>query len=300
LERKFIFEIKEDYANKTVKEYARQRLGFSSRLLKKLKQTPNGILVNNQPVFVTHVLKGGDVLEFRLPDEEGSARVTPTPGALDIIFEDEDLLVVNKPAPLPVHPTKGHETDTLANIVAYYYATQNINMVFRCVNRIDSGTTGVVILAKNAFIHEALQKQQETGRLLKEYLAIVEGNAPSNGEVNAPIAKIPAPTIARQVSNEGQQAITRFTRLQSRNGLSLLLLQPITGRTHQIRVHMAHIGLPLLGDWLYGTERADITRPALHCHKMSIDHPITKERLAFAAPIPADFKRFFPSADTQR
>ena len=272
-----------------VKEYARRVMGVSGNLLKHTKQS-GGIFVNGEPCFVVRQLQPGDRIALVIENGAASPNVFPRPGELDIVYEDEDILVLNKPAPLPVHPSKGHVDDSLANRVAAYYAAQGQGYVTRIVTRLDSGTSGLMVLAKHAYAHDALQKQLH-GPFIREYLAVVRGR-PENpeGTVNAPIARAEGATILRVVDGTGKPAVTHYKTVRAVGDMALLRLRLETGRTHQIRVHMAYIGHPLVGDFLYGSEDARIDRSALHSCFISFEHPLSRRRMEFEQPLPEDMR----------
>ncbi len=272
-----------------VKHYARAVLGISSNLLKRIKMSA-GILVNGKSEYVIKQLKGGDKLTLIIENGQSSPNVYAKAGDVDIVYQDDDILVVNKQAPLPVHPSKGHVDDSLANRVTAYFAAQGQTYTTRIVTRLDSGTSGLMVLAKHALAHDRLQKQLHSG-FVRQYLAVVQGELQrQNGTVNAPISREPGPSIKRIISADGQSAVTHFQKMKSINGRTLVSLRLETGRTHQIRVHMAHIGFPLVGDFLYGSEHSDIKRAALHSCHMEFMHPISGELMVFDCPLPPDMQ----------
>ncbi|MBC8536506.1 RluA family pseudouridine synthase [Feifania hominis] len=282
--------------------YLRERLALSSALLARLKQSERGILLNGRRATVRAVLHAGDVLELELERaDSASPNIIPAEGELDIVYEDEDLLILNKPARIPVHPSQGHYGDSLANIAVYHYARRGQNFVFRPVNRLDRGTSGLMAVAKNAYCHERLIASLHTG-LRREYLAIACGRfAQRTGVIDAPIARAPGSVLRREVSPSGDPARTHYEVLAERGAFTLLRLRLETGRTHQIRVHLAHMGHPLVGDFLYGEEnRALIDRTALHAAALSLTQPITGRALAFRAPLPADMLRLWRACDKER
>ena len=273
---------------KTVKDVARSLLSLSSTRLKKAKRVPGGVRVNGQNVFVTHVVRAGDEVSI-LIEQEGavSVGVVPTPGEVDVVYEDEYLLVLNKPANMPVHPSAGHYDDSLANRCAARFGG-----VFRPVNRLDAGTSGLMVAARDAHVHALLCKALHTGDFERRYLAVAEGVfAEKQGVVDAPIARVEGSAIKRCVSPDGQRAVTHYRVLRNNSRFSLVELTLETGRTHQIRVHMAHLGYPLAGDFLYGTEdKALIGRAALHAFHLRLTHPITGQTLEFERELPEDMR----------
>ena len=300
MERILEYKVLPEDNGRPVRDILRLRLDLSSTLVKRLKHRENGILLNGRPVRTNQKAAGGDRLTVLLEDADAcSQNVVPTPGELDILFEDQDLLVVDKPAGVPVQPSPGHYADSLGNILVWHYQQLGQSFTFRPVNRLDKGTSGVMAVAKNAYIHDALRRQMAQGLLKKEYLALAEGRLqPPDGVIDAPIARKPGSVLLREVRPEGAQAVTAYRTVAAGQTLSLVRLSPATGRTHQIRVHLAHLGHPLLGDFLYGTERPDlISRPALHACSLSLLHPITGEALCWEAPLPEDMARLSPQIE---
>ena len=271
----------------------RGELGISHTLLKRIKTYPGGIRLDGQPVHVDARARAGAVLEVLLePATATSPGVEPVEGPLDIVYEDEDLLVLNKPAGIPVHPSSGHLRDSLANFAAWHFARRGESLVFRPVNRLDKCTSGLLTVAKSAYVQEHLRRQRESGLLVREYLAVAEGRpAPSQGTVDVPIARLPGSVLRRQVDPAGQRAITHYRTEAAGASFSLLRLVLDTGRTHQIRVHMAYLGHPLAGDFLYGTEGSGgMTRTALHAAVLRLRQLSTGRPLSFAVPLPADME----------
>ena len=282
-----------------------QALGISSRTLSLLKQKENGITVNGEKVTVRYILKDGDRLRLDFSDPEGNDHITPTPLPLHILYEDDALIAVNKSGDMPTHPSHGHHGDTLANALAYYFAHrgEGAPFVFRPVNRLDRTTSGVVLLAKNRYAADALrQALSESGE--KEYTAIVCGAPePDSGLIDQNIRRTAESIIFRCTcpENEGKVARTEYTVIKrfSRSGkpLAVLSLHPLTGRTHQLRVHCRHMGAPICGDGLYGGDvylpPEDMPkRTLLHASRLFFTHPFTKEKITFAAPLPEDFSAF--------
>lgn len=275
--------------------------GFSKHILTTMKRAEHAILLNGHPAFGRTVLKEGDVLRILVPEENGAAdngsaaSIIPVQLPLDILYEDEDILVLNKPADMPVHPSAGNYENTLANGVAWYYKQQGGNFVYRCINRLDRDTTGVLVLAKNPLSGALLSAQMKQRQIRRTYLALTDGIPPERGTVSAPIARMDDSVITREVNWEhGETAVTHYERLAVSNGYSLVELHLDTGRTHQIRVHMKYIGHPLIGDFLYHPDFRQIDRQALHAARLSFLHPIKKEPLVFTAPLPPDMQALFP------
>lgn len=290
MNRTLVFEITEDYASIFAFFQAHH---FPRRISIQLKQNPGRVVLNGADAMLKTPLKPGDTLRLQIMEEEGSA-IVPTPMKLDIVFEDADILVLNKPARMPTHPSLQHYEDTLANGLMHYYADEDSPFVFRCMNRLDRDTSGLTVIAKNPYSSAMLQRQAKSRELHRTYLAIVEGALNDMGVIDAPIGRIRDSVILRGIDYEnGQPAMTHYTCLEQKNGLSLASIQLKTGRTHQIRVHMASIGHPLPGDFLYNPENQMISRQALHSHRLDFRHPVTEEPLAFVVPMPDDMHRLF-------
>lgn len=265
--------------------------GYSSTVIRRLKQTENGICKNGIWARVYEPLAPGDILTLVLREEASSENIVSSPLPLPIVYEDEDLMVINKPAGMPIHPSQGNYDNTLANACAYYFQQKNEPFVYRCINRLDRDTTGLLILAKNLYSASILSGMSERREIHREYLALAEGFVPDAGTIEAPIARVPGSTIERTVDFEnGEYACTHYKRLAYKNGYSLVSLKLDTGRTHQIRVHMKHIGHPLPGDFLYNPDYSVISRQALHSWCLSFAHPVTGEALSFTAPLPDDMR----------
>mgnify|MGYP000252042701 CR=1 FL=1 len=249
---------------------------------------------NGQPLKKNYKLVGGEAVTVQLPELK-EVDLKPENIPLDIVYEDEDLMVINKPAGMPIHPSMNNYDNTLANAVCHYYQTQGIPYTFRCVNRLDRDTTGLTILAKHLISSAILNSEVSVRGISREYLAIVKGFSEDEGTVNAPIGRKEGSTIERQIDVlHGETAITHYKRLAYQNGLSLISLKLETGRTHQIRVHMKSIGHPLIGDFLYNPDFTKINRQALHSYRLRFTHPVTKKPLVFTAPLPEDMQALFP------
>ena len=285
MEKRLNVTVPEGADGKTVKDVARSLLSLSSTRLKKAKKIEGGITVNGKSVFVTHRLQAGDALSIVI-EEEGavSENVVPVMGEMDVEYEDADIMVICKPANMPVHPSAGHYDDSLANRYAAKYGG-----VFRPVNRLDAGTSGLMVAAKDAHVHALLCKALHTGDFERRYLAVAEGAfEATEGTVDAPIARAEGSAIKREVRSDGQEAVTHY-RVKANNGrFSLVELLLETGRTHQIRVQFAGIGCPVTGDSLYGTGSPYILRHALHSWKTEFPHPMSGERITVTAPVPED------------
>lgn len=273
-------------------------LSYSQGLIAHLKRTPNGILKNQTWAYVRDTLTIGDTLTITLIEQEKSEQILPVPLPLKIIYEDADLMIIDKAANMPIHPSQGNYDNTLANAVAWHYKERGLPFVYRCINRLDKDTTGLLILAKNAYSAALLSNMVGNREIHRTYLAIASGHTEKSGIITAPIGRIAGSTIERGIDYEhGDNACTHYKTLTyntiQKNEYSLVSLKLETGRTHQIRVHMKHIGHPLPGDFLYNPDYSIIDRQALHSHQLSFVHPITKEELTFTSPLPDDMNRIF-------
>lgn len=272
----------------TIQKYLKSK-GFSSTVIRHLKETANGIQTNGVWARVHEPLKAGDVLILHLTEEESSENIVSTPLPLHIVYEDQDLLVINKSAGTPIHPSQGNYDNTLANACAYYFEQKGEPFTYRCINRLDRDTTGLLILARHAYSASLLSSMVAKREIHREYRAIVTGLLPEEGTVEAPIARVDGSTIEREVNFEtGEFARTHYKRLAYKNGYSLASLKLETGRTHQIRVHMNYIGHPLPGDFLYHPDYSVINRQALHSYRLTFTHPVTGVLMDFTAPLPQD------------
>ena len=273
----------------TVGEYLKKK-GYSRQIIIHLKKTEHGILQNGEWAYVRTPLVPGDVLKITLLEKSASEHILPVPMDPDIIYEDEDLLVVNKPFDMPVHPSIHNYDNTLANGMAYYFQQKGETFIFRCINRLDRDTTGLLILAKNALSASILSNDMKTRKIHRTYQAVVSRiPVPASGTIDAPIARKEDSAIERCVDFEkGEPAVTHYRTLETKENLALVELSLETGRTHQIRVHMQHIGCPLLGDYLYHPDFTLINRVALHSYSLTFDHPITGKSMYFCAPLPKD------------
>ena len=261
--------------------------------MRRAKALLGGILLDGAPVFTNAVARQGQVLAVDVGDAAGSEQIAPVPGPLTIVYEDQDLVILDKAGGVPVHPSQGHHGDTLANFLLAHYRDQGLTAAFHPVNRLDRGTSGLMAVAKHAHAHEGLQRQLQEGTLRRAYLAVCEGvPVPRRGCVEAPIARAPGSVLKREVNPQGAPTRTHYEVLATGRGRSLVALRLDTGRTHQIRVHMASLGCPLTGDFLYGYEdRSLISRPALHSAQLSLRQPVTGQELSFTLPLPEDMAR---------
>lgn len=275
----------------SINQILKQKFKISARLQHKLI-TSKQIFLNGNQADSRIAPQINDVITVNLDFNEESENIIPTPIPLNIIYEDEALLILDKPAGIAVHPSISHYTDSLANGVKYYFDTIGLKQKIRPVNRLDLNTSGLIVFAKNEYVQECLIQQMQTNEFKKEYLAIVHGIfEKAQGTITLPIARKENSIIERCISENGQEAITHYEVLKTSNDLSLVHCILQTGRTHQIRVHMSAIGHSLVGDTLYGSDFSDsITRQALHSYKISFIHPISHQIVSFTSELPDDIK----------
>ncbi len=284
----------------TVRHILRAKLHFSSHAVSRLAHGGTCIFVNGVPVHTPHVLRAGDVLAVETEDRRPpKAAVTPGNWPLPVVWEDEYLLLVDKPAGMTAHASNFlPDTPTVAGALAW---SRGMDFIFHPVNRLDKGTTGLMVIAKSGYVHDLLRRLLHSERFRREYRAICLGcPTPERGTVEAPIGRDDASVVARKIRPDGAFAVSHYEVLAQGERLSLLDLRPETGRTHQLRVHMASLGCPLAGDWLYGVEEPElIARPALHSRRVTLDHPVTGERVEVSTPLPEDMqsllRRWFPA-----
>lgn len=294
MNRTLYYTIHEPYVNLTITDYLKLQ-GYSHRNLVTLKKIPQSILVNNQWVYTSYILKLDDQITIHLIEDETEGTIVPVALPLNIIYEDEDILVINKDSNCPIHPSLHNYDNTLANGVMHYYKQQGKAFVFRCVNRLDRDTTGLTIVAKHSIAASNFSTLISEKTLKRTYLAICEGDVyPSAGTISAPIARVAGSTIERTVDFEhGEHAVTHYETIEKKDGLTLLALRLETGRTHQIRVHMKYLSYPIIGDFLYHPLSLQMPRQALHAYQLEFTHPFTKEHLILKAPLPKDMLHFF-------
>lgn len=285
-----------------------RRMKLSRKLISRIKLTERGLTVNGIRQYTNVKVKAGDLVEVRM-EAESSEDILPQDLPLDIVYEDDDLLVVSKPAGMIVHPTHGHYVNTLANAVVHHWLVRGETVRFRPVHRLDQDTSGVLAIAKNAYVHQNISEQMKRGAVEKEYLALVQGVLQTDsGTVDAPIDRSPENPHVRIVTQAGYPSVTHYRVEERLPGATLLRIRLETGRTHQIRVHMKHIGHPLVGDKMYGEAESGhgspalaactadlpfcaIERHALHAVRLAFFHPVTKRRMSFSVPLPADIEK---------
>ena len=272
-----------------VDAYMSQQLGFSSRQIKKLFKDKK-VCINGKTAYRDNKLKDGDIIEVDL-SVEAREDIVPENIKLDIIYEDEYLLAVNKPPYMLVHPTPNHPGGTLLNAAAYYFAGKGEEVSLRLLNRLDMNTSGIVVMPKNGLVHGRLDEMMRSGGVRKFYTAVIEGiAAPEKGVIDRPIGKDESDPIKRKVKSDGQPAVTKYDTLKTGKSHSLVRLELVTGRTHQIRVHLSFLGHPIVGDTLYGKESCLIGRQALHASDMELAHPVTGNLLKLHAEFPEDIR----------
>ena len=286
------FHITSELTGKTVDVLLRKHLALSGTVIRRIKWLEDGILVDGKRVTVRYRMAEGETLSVRLTDPASAEQPVPAEGPLDILYEDEDMVVVNKQPGILIHPSHGHFDDTIGNFLMCHWQQTGEDSGFHPVHRLDKGTTGLLIVAKHPHGQEKLKNQLHTGAFRRRYLAVCEGHPePDFGTIDAPIGMVDGSLMQREIRPDGQASRTHYRVLSAHGPRALVELELETGRTHQIRVHMAHIGHPLTGDFLYGTEdKSLIARPALHSWQVEIAHPITGEILHLSAPLPEDMK----------
>lgn len=278
------------YDGSTLRTFLRKACGITARSMTILKYSEGGIFRGEDLLKAHNIVHTGETITLRLPHEQND--IIPTEGELTILFEDEYLLIVDKPAGMPVHPVKTHQSDTLANIVSYYQMCRGESYVFRALNRLDKDTSGCVIIAKDRLTN-ALVKDS----IRKTYVAVCEGIVNEEGCIDAPIGLASDSRIKRMVRSDGSPAVTHYQPITHGNGHTLLKLWLETGRTHQIRCHLSSIGHPLAGDDLYGGSLRYIRRQALHCRQIELIHPITKEQIRLYSDTPDEFLQILKEGD---
>lgn len=288
-ERRLELTVKE---TQKVDDLLRQELRCSSGVIRTAKGYPDGILLSGVHVKTSDVAQPGQVLSILVANRE-QGDLVPAPGPLNIVYQDDDILVVNKDAGVASHPGPGHHDDTLGNFLTDYYKKQGVPYVYRPAHRLDRNTSGLMVVALHAHAQERLKEQLHTGDFRRVYLAVCQGvPEQEEGVIDQPIGRADGSVLKRQVRPDGDRAVTRYKIMSTENGRSLVRLELETGRTHQIRVHMSWLGHPLVGDFLYGVEdKTLIGRTALHSWRLSLTQPLTGQRLELEAPLPEDMGR---------
>ena len=269
-----VFTVDEKLDGISVRDFLRKHCNVSARLLARLKRTENGITLNGRLIRSIDTLHGGDKIELKFPDDTNN--IVPVNIPVEIVYEDCDVIIFNKPPFIPVHPVHGHQLDTLANAAAFYSKSKGENYSFRAVNRLDRDTSGLVLAAKTGYAHTFLAKNTQ-----KLYMALCEGRIEGCGTIDKPIRLKAGHTIQRETGKEGLRAVTHYKALKCLYDHTLLEIRLETGRTHQIRTHFSSIGHPLAGDDMYGGSLEYFTRQCLHCAELVFIHPTTREKLNF-------------------
>lgn len=292
MERTLIYQIRETEQGLRIEQYLRRR-GYSRQNLTELKKRKDSVRLNGAGCILKETMSAGDELAVRIEETEVSERIPPTEIPINVVYEDEDLLVVNKPAGLPMHPSMKNYEYSLANALVWHYQQKGKLFVFRCANRLDKDTSGLTVVAKHMVSANILSAMGYRHEIQREYLAIVRGKVqPDSGIIDAPLSRKEGSVIERKIDFEhGEHAVTHYRVLEEKNGHSLVLLRLETGRTHQIRIHMKYLGFPLIGDYLYNPDMEYISRQALHSYHLSFLHPITQEKMDFTAPLPEDMRK---------
>src|SRR5690625_4142556 len=273
-------------------DYLQKVHSFSKRIITAIKFDGGKILVNGSPQTVRYCLATGDLLTVVFPPEMIGNNLTPEEVPLDIVYEDEDIIVINKMAGIATMPSINHQSGTIANGLLFYYQENHIPYTIHIVTRLDRDTSGLMLIAKHRYSHSLLAKSHEQGKIERSYKAIVEGCLdPKQGKINGKIARKETSIIERTVSEFGKEAVTYYEVVAEHQYKSLVNIVLGTGRTHQIRVHFSHINHPLIGDDLYGRSHRQIDRHALHCERLSFEHPLSKRQITLHIPIPDDMKR---------
>ena len=294
--RTLTYTVTEEEAGVSLLEWLRDK-GCSRQVLAHLKNT-KGLFKNGERPFAKEPVRSGDQIKLRLTEEAGSEGIVPVCLPFSVVYEDEDLLVIDKPAGLPVHPSINHYENTLANGVMWRCQQTGEPFPFRCINRLDAGTTGLLIIAKNMFSAAVLYSAMKKRKIKRTYLAVASGEIRKPGTVDLPIGRVSDSVIERCIDQEhGERAVTHYEPVAvckvPGNGIyTMLRLQLETGRTHQIRVHMKAIGHPLAGDYLYAPEDCSTDRPLLHSRSLAFTHPVTQEPMKLTAELPEDMKNY--------
>lgn len=276
--------INDELSGRKIEYVLEKEIGLSTTIIRRLKRTEGSILLNGKTATVVEKVSEGDKLSVTVGDKK-TADIIPVYVPIDVLYEDEDIIVINKPRAMPTHPSHNHQSDTLANAVTWHLGKGS---AFHAITRLDRDTSGVTLIAKNPLAAKLLTDDIKNGKIEKVYIAVVNG-APKevSATLSAPIKKKENSGILRHVSENGKEAITHYEVLKTAKKLSLVKLIPATGRTHQLRVHMSYIGNPIYGDSMYGASQQN-ERTRLHCEMITFSHPMTREKLTVKAPIPED------------
>lgn len=292
MERILDYDITEEYDGLRISQFL-DRQGFSLQNMTLLKKMPENTLLNGKFVHLKERVTTGDHLRIHIQEEESSRKIPPVKLPLDIIYEDEDILVINKAAGMPIHPSQNNYENSMANGLAWYFKEKGQAFIFRCANRLDRDTSGLTIVSKHMLSGNRISTMTANREIHREYLAICRGSLePKEGVIDAPLGRKGTSIIEREVNFQtGESAVTHYQLVEERNGHSLVRLVLETGRTHQIRVHLKYLGCPLVGDYLYNPDMEYIHRQALHAYRMTFVHPVTGEAMDFTAPMPEDMRK---------
>lgn len=286
------WKIKKMNDGQSVRDFLKKENFFSRRILKSVIYDGGAIILNKHRVKLTEILSENDVLVVKFPEEEKGPRMKPEDIPLDIVYEDDYILIVNKPAHMATIPSYHYPSGTLANAILAYYKVNHIPFTVHVVTRLDRGTSGLVLIAKNRYSHSLLSAVQKNGELKRHYQAIVTGVlSPEKGIINKNIGRKDGSVIERTIRDDGKPAITHYKTLKQTSTHTLVNVELKTGRTHQIRVHFSALGYPLVGDDLYGGTKDVIDRQALHCCHIKLTHPFTNKIMDFYSSLPDDMKR---------
>ena len=276
---------------KSILDILRGELAFSSSSITFLKKREDGILLNGEHATVRRIVTTNDTVEINYEDTEKDLNesILPIPLPLEIIYSDRDIIILNKPPYMPTHPSHDHQNDTLANAVAYHFKNMKTPFVFRAINRLDSQTSGLVMVARNKISAQRLSEDMQKGKIKKSYFAVLHGALdPPEGKINAPIKRAEESKMRRIVCDDGAPSLTQYKTIVSNEMYSAVFASPITGRTHQLRVHFSSKGNCICGDTLYGYPCEYINRQALHAFRLEFPHPSSGEPMCVYAPLPTD------------
>ncbi|MCR4924761.1 MAG: RluA family pseudouridine synthase [Clostridiales bacterium] len=293
MSRTLNFTVTTEYDGSKLLPFLRIKAGLSSRLVKSLKRVENGLVCNGEHIRTVDIIHTGDIISINIPDD--LSEIEAKPFELDVIYEDDDILIVNKPPHLAMHPSHNHQGDTLANAVAYHLEKEGKTAVFRSIGRLDKDTSGVVVCALNSYSAARLTQQIKNKTINKIYYAIVSKEFQGEGTIDKPIYRPHPLHTYRAVGEDGDRAVTHWRAIESKNGFTLMKIYLETGRTHQIRVHFSYLGAALVGDSMYGEKSELIDRQALHCGEITLIHPVTSKKMSFYAELPEDMKGLLKS-----
>lgn len=282
------YTVPEEFDGKKVYNFLRGYVKISTRLMRTLKRIPDGIMLGEKQGRTIDIIRTGDKITLNIPEDETAP--IPIEYPLDIVYEDEDLLIINKPPMLAMHESHNHQGDTLANAVSYYLGSKGKSASFRAVGRLDKGTSGLVVCALNAHCAARL-----SGKIKKQYLAIATGRYEKAGTIEKPIYRPDPIKTYRTADDRGDYALTMYEPVEAGENYTLLRVDLATGRTHQIRVHFAYLGTPLYGDTMYGAPHKIISHQALHCENLTFTHPVSGEEITLRADMPEDMRALLAS-----